>query len=174
MACSTITIAPVVIRKTYSRSRIATDENLEVLKTGCFKYFEMGGDCIDGPVSLLSAYVFVVPLHLLTRLVTDRVASSNSGLDQIRLFSSTTSSESLSTLSTSSSPYHASLDLVILRHVPRRLAFPQSQIIPLSPFKASKCSGRRALSSYQSCGRRDRCNQPDLATILFFTLLFET
>lgn len=31
------------------------DENLEVLKTGCFKYFEMGGDCIDGPVSLLSA-----------------------------------------------------------------------------------------------------------------------
>lgn len=33
----------------------ADDENLEVLKTGCFKYFEMGGDCIDGPVSLLSA-----------------------------------------------------------------------------------------------------------------------
>ncbi|GAA5876210.1 hypothetical protein JCM8547_003738 [Rhodosporidiobolus lusitaniae] len=33
----------------------AEDENLEVLKTGCFKYFELGGDCIDGPVSLLSA-----------------------------------------------------------------------------------------------------------------------
>lgn len=33
----------------------ADDENLEVLKTGCFKYFELGGDCIDGPVSLLSA-----------------------------------------------------------------------------------------------------------------------
>ncbi|SCZ96454.1 BZ3500_MvSof-1268-A1-R1_Chr8-2g10203 [Microbotryum saponariae] len=33
----------------------AEDENLEVLKTGCFKYFELGGDCIAGPVSLLSA-----------------------------------------------------------------------------------------------------------------------
>ncbi|BGP04178.1 Squalene monooxygenase [Rhodotorula toruloides] len=33
----------------------ADDENLEVLKTGCFKYFERGGDCISGPVSLLSA-----------------------------------------------------------------------------------------------------------------------
>ncbi|TNY17568.1 squalene epoxidase-domain-containing protein [Rhodotorula diobovata] len=33
----------------------ADDENLEVLKTGCFKYFERGGDCIEGPVSLLSA-----------------------------------------------------------------------------------------------------------------------
>ncbi|GAA6035526.1 hypothetical protein JCM8097_000299 [Rhodosporidiobolus ruineniae] len=33
----------------------AEDESLEVLKTGCFKYFELGGDCIEGPVSLLSA-----------------------------------------------------------------------------------------------------------------------
>ncbi|GAA6001965.1 squalene monooxygenase [Rhodotorula paludigena] len=33
----------------------ADDVNLEVLKTGCFKYFELGGDCIAGPVSLLSA-----------------------------------------------------------------------------------------------------------------------
>ncbi|GAA5889877.1 hypothetical protein JCM6882_004350 [Rhodosporidiobolus microsporus] len=33
----------------------AEDESLEVLKTGCFKYFELGGECIDGPVSLLSA-----------------------------------------------------------------------------------------------------------------------
>ncbi|KPV72828.1 uncharacterized protein RHOBADRAFT_46418 [Rhodotorula graminis WP1] len=33
----------------------ADDENLEVLKTGCFKYFELGGDCIQGPVGLLSA-----------------------------------------------------------------------------------------------------------------------
>lgn len=38
-------------------SLLIADENLEVLKTGCFKYFEMGGDCIDGPVSLLSAQV---------------------------------------------------------------------------------------------------------------------
>ncbi|KAM0747933.1 SE-domain-containing protein [Meredithblackwellia eburnea MCA 4105] len=33
----------------------ADDENLEVLKTGCFKYFELGGEAISGPVSLLSA-----------------------------------------------------------------------------------------------------------------------
>lgn len=33
----------------------ADDEKLEVLKTGCFKYFELGGDCIKGPVSLLSS-----------------------------------------------------------------------------------------------------------------------
>ncbi|TCD70387.1 Squalene epoxidase [Steccherinum ochraceum] len=32
----------------------ADDENLEVLRTGCFKYFELGGDCINGPVSLLA------------------------------------------------------------------------------------------------------------------------
>nr|ABU55002.1 squalene epoxidase [Hypholoma sublateritium] len=30
------------------------DGELQVLRTGCFKYFERGGDCIDGPVSLLS------------------------------------------------------------------------------------------------------------------------
>ncbi|KAL0950340.1 hypothetical protein HGRIS_010310 [Hohenbuehelia grisea] len=32
----------------------ADDEKLEVLRTGCFKYFELGGECVDGPVSLLS------------------------------------------------------------------------------------------------------------------------
>ncbi|CDU24191.1 related to squalene monooxygenase [Sporisorium scitamineum] len=32
----------------------ADDENLEVLREGCFKYFEMGGECVNGPVSLLS------------------------------------------------------------------------------------------------------------------------
>lgn len=31
------------------------DPNLEVLKVGCFKYFELGGACVQGPVSLLSA-----------------------------------------------------------------------------------------------------------------------
>ena len=30
------------------------DECLVVLQNGCFKYFECGGDCIRGPVSLLS------------------------------------------------------------------------------------------------------------------------
>lgn len=32
----------------------ADDASLEVLREGCFKYFEMGGECINGPVSLLS------------------------------------------------------------------------------------------------------------------------
>lgn len=31
-----------------------TDECLVVLQNGCFKYFECGGECIRGPVSLLS------------------------------------------------------------------------------------------------------------------------
>ncbi|KDQ06372.1 hypothetical protein BOTBODRAFT_39657 [Botryobasidium botryosum FD-172 SS1] len=30
------------------------DHNLRVLQQGCFKYFELGGDCVTGPVSLLS------------------------------------------------------------------------------------------------------------------------
>ena len=32
----------------------ANDENLEVLREGCFKYFELGGECVGGPVRLLS------------------------------------------------------------------------------------------------------------------------
>ncbi|KAJ3989060.1 squalene epoxidase [Lentinula detonsa] len=35
----------------------ADDDNLEVLRTGCFKYFELGGECINGPVSLLAATI---------------------------------------------------------------------------------------------------------------------
>jgi len=30
------------------------DQNLRVLQQGCFKYFELGGECVNGPVSLLS------------------------------------------------------------------------------------------------------------------------
>ncbi|KAJ7293793.1 squalene epoxidase-like protein [Mycena rebaudengoi] len=33
----------------------AEDVDLEVLRTGCFKYFQLGGECVNGPVSLLSA-----------------------------------------------------------------------------------------------------------------------
>jgi len=33
----------------------ADGEELDVLRTGCFKYFELGGECINGPVSLLAA-----------------------------------------------------------------------------------------------------------------------
>ncbi|KAH6915608.1 squalene epoxidase [Coprinopsis sp. MPI-PUGE-AT-0042] len=32
----------------------ADDDALAVLQTGCFKYFERGGECVNGPVSLLS------------------------------------------------------------------------------------------------------------------------
>lgn len=32
----------------------ASDENLEVLRQGCFAYFEQGGECVGGPVRLLS------------------------------------------------------------------------------------------------------------------------
>jgi squalene monooxygenase len=32
----------------------ADDEALAVLREGCFKYFEMGGECVAGPVGLLS------------------------------------------------------------------------------------------------------------------------
>jgi squalene monooxygenase len=31
-----------------------SDDYLAILRTGCFRYFERGGDCIGGPVSLLS------------------------------------------------------------------------------------------------------------------------
>ena len=30
--------------------------NLETLQTGCFKYFELGGECVNGPVSLLAGW----------------------------------------------------------------------------------------------------------------------
>ncbi|KAK4686123.1 squalene monooxygenase, partial [Tremellales sp. Uapishka_1] len=33
----------------------AEDSNLEVLREGCFRYFELGGECVAGPVGLLSA-----------------------------------------------------------------------------------------------------------------------
>ena len=35
----------------------AAAPELEVLRTGCFKYFELGGECVNGPVSILSACV---------------------------------------------------------------------------------------------------------------------
>ncbi|KAJ8695622.1 Squalene epoxidase [Pleurotus ostreatus] len=32
----------------------ADDPRLAVLQVGCFKYFELGGECVNGPVSLLA------------------------------------------------------------------------------------------------------------------------
>ncbi|KAF8810490.1 squalene epoxidase [Phlegmacium glaucopus] len=47
---STVNILSVALYDLFS----ADDEELQVLQTGCFKYFELGGECINGPVSLLS------------------------------------------------------------------------------------------------------------------------
>jgi len=33
----------------------ADEPDLEILREGCFRYFELGGECIAGPVGLLSA-----------------------------------------------------------------------------------------------------------------------
>ncbi|KAJ7582568.1 squalene epoxidase-domain-containing protein [Mycena floridula] len=47
---STINILSVALYDLFG----ADGEELAVLRTGCFKYFERGGECINGPVSLLS------------------------------------------------------------------------------------------------------------------------
>ncbi|KZT66938.1 SE-domain-containing protein [Daedalea quercina L-15889] len=47
---STINILSVALYDLFG----ADDESLEVLRMGCFKYFELGGECIRGPVSLLA------------------------------------------------------------------------------------------------------------------------
>ncbi|GAA5917956.1 hypothetical protein JCM5296_000278 [Sporobolomyces johnsonii] len=75
----------------------ADDENLEVLKTGCFKYFELGGDCVAGPVSLLSAlrpspallfyHFFRVAFYSIYILFTSPVlpaSSSSSSADPVK------------------------------------------------------------------------------------------
>jgi squalene monooxygenase len=41
---------------------VLTAPELEVLRTGCFKYFELGGECVNGPVSILSAFVACLPI----------------------------------------------------------------------------------------------------------------
>jgi len=43
--------------------RIPADDtaDLAILREGCFRYFELGGEAVAGPVSLLSAYVFFCP-----------------------------------------------------------------------------------------------------------------
>ncbi|KAF8526855.1 squalene epoxidase-domain-containing protein [Hysterangium stoloniferum] len=47
---STVNILSVALYDLFG----ADDDNLAILREGCFKYFELGGDCINGPVSLLS------------------------------------------------------------------------------------------------------------------------
>ncbi|KAG8999033.1 Squalene epoxidase [Tulasnella sp. JGI-2019a] len=47
---STVNILSVALYDLFG----AEDENLNVLREGCIKYFERGGECITGPVSLLA------------------------------------------------------------------------------------------------------------------------
>lgn len=37
------------------------DEELHILREGCFAYFKRGGDCVEGPVSLLAGSVLLCP-----------------------------------------------------------------------------------------------------------------
>ncbi|KAK7064623.1 SE domain-containing protein [Favolaschia claudopus] len=48
---STVNILSVALYDLFG----ADSPELEVLRKGCFKYFELGGECINGPVSILSA-----------------------------------------------------------------------------------------------------------------------
>ncbi|KAH9933976.1 squalene monooxygenase [Epithele typhae] len=48
---STVNILSVALYDLFG----ADDPSLEVLRTGCFKYFELGGACVRDPVSLLAA-----------------------------------------------------------------------------------------------------------------------
>ncbi|KAK2467148.1 hypothetical protein APHAL10511_000697 [Amanita phalloides] len=50
---STVNILSVALYDLFG----ADGEELDILRTGCFKYFELGGECINGPVSLLSAII---------------------------------------------------------------------------------------------------------------------
>jgi squalene monooxygenase len=43
-----------------------TDSNLKSLQLGCFRYFQIGGNCVDGPVGLLAGIIrnpFVLFYH---------------------------------------------------------------------------------------------------------------
>ncbi|KAF7725565.1 Squalene epoxidase [Apophysomyces ossiformis] len=48
--CTAINVLAMSLYRLFA----ASDSNLEILQKGCFSYFKLGGDCIDGPVSLLS------------------------------------------------------------------------------------------------------------------------
>jgi len=50
-------------------SRFSSDESLDALKIGCFKYFERGGDCVAGPVGLLSGWA--ISPQVVSRFLTE-------------------------------------------------------------------------------------------------------
>lgn len=51
-----------------------SDESLDALKIGCFKYFERGGDCVAGPVGLLSGQVLPLRDYPLPDLFPQNIA----------------------------------------------------------------------------------------------------
>lgn len=54
MVCSPNVLKPIHSFPLIPHNFSPQDECLAVLRTGCFKYFERGGECVNGPVSLLS------------------------------------------------------------------------------------------------------------------------
>jgi squalene monooxygenase len=42
----------------------AQSDDMMVLQNGCFEYFKLGGDCVDGPINLLSG-IAQSPLSLI-------------------------------------------------------------------------------------------------------------
>lgn len=65
-----VRLIPVLSYPTPSQSMLTqlprTDPQLQALQTGCFRYFQLGGQCIDGPVGLLSGLIkqpFVLFYH---------------------------------------------------------------------------------------------------------------
>lgn len=47
-------------------NKIPVDANLKALQIGCFRYFQIGGNCVDGPVGLLAGIIrnpFVLFYH---------------------------------------------------------------------------------------------------------------
>jgi hypothetical protein len=66
---------------------VVADEiaDLAILREGCFRYFELGGEAVAGPVSLLSAYVpFLLMLPLLLLLLLASAHHSHSLLQRRR------------------------------------------------------------------------------------------
>ncbi|KAI7852981.1 squalene epoxidase-domain-containing protein [Circinella umbellata] len=51
--CTAINVLAMALYRLFA----AEDDNLAVLQRGCFEYFKCGGDCVNGPVGLLSGLI---------------------------------------------------------------------------------------------------------------------
>ncbi|KAI7867051.1 squalene epoxidase-domain-containing protein [Mucor mucedo] len=52
--CTAINVLAMALYRLFAANH---DADLEVLQRGCFSYFQLGGDCVDGPVGLLSGLI---------------------------------------------------------------------------------------------------------------------